>query len=229
MEEAASCFPSARLLRWDSDAARGKRAHDEIMAKMRRREADILIGTQMIAKGLDLPGVTLVGVVSADTALGLPDFRAGERTFQLLSQVAGRAGRGERPGRVIIQTYAPEHYAIQAVVNHDYAAFYKCEIGYRRQLANPPFSRLVRLTFSHLNEAACQRQTEALKKELLAEVASRGLVGITISGPAPAFIPRIRGRYRWQLFIKGQKPDELLRGMNLPSGWVVDVDPVGLS
>ena len=108
----------------------------------------------MIAKGLDLPLITLVGVVSADTGLNLPDFRAGERTFQLLSQVAGRAGRGTLGGQVIIQTYSPEHYAIQAAAGHDYTLFYKREIEYRRQLRNPPFSRLARLTYSHVNDAA---------------------------------------------------------------------------
>jgi primosomal protein N' (replication factor Y) len=138
-DETAHGFPTARLLRWDSDVTRAKHSHQEIMDKLKSHQADILIGTQMVAKGLDLPQVTLVGVVSADTALNLPDFRAGERTFQLLSQVAGRAGRGERPGRVIIQTYSPEHYAIQAVLKQDYEAFYKQEIAFRRELNEPPF------------------------------------------------------------------------------------------
>ncbi|GAI46382.1 unnamed protein product, partial [marine sediment metagenome] len=141
--EAGYTFPQAKLLRWDSDVTRGRYSHQEILSKFRAHEADILIGTQMIAKGLDLPLVTLVGVVSADTSLNLPDFRAGERTFQLLSQVAGRAGRGILGGRVIIQTYSPEHYAIQAAAKHDYASFYDKEIAYRRQLHNPPFTRLV--------------------------------------------------------------------------------------
>jgi len=136
-QEAAIAFPGARLLRWDSDATRGKHSHQEIMDRFRAHDADILIGTQMVAKGLDLPMVTLVGVVSADTSLNLPDFRAGERTFQLLCQVAGRAGRGALGGRVIIQSYCLEHYAIQAVVEHDYASFYQREIAYRRQLHNP--------------------------------------------------------------------------------------------
>ncbi len=229
MEEAAACFPGARLLRWDSDAARSRLAHEEILAKMRRREADILVGTQMVAKGLDLPQVTLVGVVSADTALNLPDIRSGERTFQLLSQVAGRAGRGERPGQVVIQSYAPAHYAIAAAAGHDYAAFYRQEIELRRALYNPPFSRLARLTFSHLSEVAARREADRLKKALLDEMAARGAVDVSLIGPAPAFIPRLRGRYRWQLLLKGREPAELLRGMSLPQGWVADVDPVGLS
>jgi primosomal protein N' (replication factor Y) len=228
MEEAAALFPGARLLRWDSDSARGKGAHAEILGRLRRREADVLIGTQLVAKGLDLPQVTLVGVVSADTALGLPDFRAGERTFQLLSQVAGRAGRGEHSGRVVIQTYSPEHYAVQAASSHDYPAFYRREIEYRQALGNPPFNRLVRLTFTHVNEGSCRREAERMQKRLTEEITARGLAGETILGPAPAFIPRLRGRYRWQLIIKGCDPCAVLNGLELPSGWVTDVDPVGV-
>ena len=145
-QETGYMFPRARTLRWDSDVISHHSSHEEILRKFRHREADILIGTQMVAKGLDIPSVTLVGVISADTSLNLPDFRAGERTFQLLSQVAGRAGRGKAGGRVIIQTFAPEHYAIQAAASHDYAAFYAQEIAYRRQLNYPPFSRLVQLS-----------------------------------------------------------------------------------
>ncbi len=227
MEETAALFPEARLLRWDSDAARGKNAHTDILARMRRHEADVLIGTQLVAKGLDLPRITLVGVVSADTALGLPDFRAGERTFQLISQVAGRAGRGERPGTAVIQTYAPEHYAVQAAASHDYRCFYQREIEYRRMLGTPPFSQLVRLTFARMNEAVCLKEAEILKRRLLAEIQARGL-SVAIIGPAPAFVARMHGRYRWQLTLKGNNSAEVLRGFELPGGWVVDVDPVGL-
>ncbi|NLT27821.1 MAG: primosomal protein N', partial [Dehalococcoidales bacterium] len=151
-QETAATFPRARLLRWDSDSTNGKDSHKNILDAFKKREADILIGTQMVAKGLDLPNVTLVGVVIADSGLNLPDFRAGERTFQLISQVAGRAGRGEAGGKVIIQTYMPEHYAIQATINHDYAAFYKQEIDYRKQLKNPPFSKLIKMTYIHAND-----------------------------------------------------------------------------
>jgi primosomal protein N' (replication factor Y) len=227
-EEAAALFPGARLLRWDSDAARGKGAHGEILGRIRRREADVLIGTQLVAKGLDLPLVTLVGVISADTSLGLPDFRAGERTFQLLSQVAGRAGRGEHGGQVIVQTYAPDNYAVRAAAKYDYAGFYTREIDYRRASGNPPFSALVRLTFATVNEAACRKEVERVQKKLGEEIAARGLVGNYVVGPAPAFVPRLRGRHRWQLIIKGREPAEVLRGVRLPSGWAVDVDPVGL-
>ena len=227
-QELGQGFPRARLLRWDSDATRGKHSHDEILSKFRHHQADILIGTQMIAKGLDLPLVTLVGVVSADTALNLPDFRAGERTFQLLAQVAGRAGRGILGGRVIIQTYSPEHYAIQAASRHDYASFYKREIDYRRQLRNPPFTRLACLIYSHTNDARCQQQAEEMKSRLNQEIDSQGIADIELIGPAPAFIHRLRGRFRWQLILRGWGLSEFLSRITLPQGWTVDIDPLGL-
>ena len=227
-QEVGYTFPQARLLRWDSDVTKGRYAHDEILAKFRAHRADILIGTQMVAKGLDLPLVTLVGVVSADTAINLPDFRGGERTFQLLSQVAGRAGRGVRGGKVIIQTYAPEHYAIRAAAEHDYAAFYKQEIDYRRQLHNPPFSQLAGLTYSHTNDALCQREAERTKRFLDQEIASQGIAGIELIGPAPAFIHRLRGRFRWQLILRGAELSSFLSPLPLPPGWAVDIDPMGL-
>jgi len=228
-QEAGYNFPTARLLRWDTDVTRGRYSHDEILSKFRSHRADILIGTQMVAKGLDLPLVTLVGVVSADTALNLPDFRAGERTFQLLSQVAGRAGRGIKGGKVIIQTYTPEHYAIQAAAKHDYAAFYNKEVEYRRQLRNPPFNRLACLTYSHTNDTLCQREAERMKRLISQEIDSKGIADIEIIGPAPAFIHRLRGRFRWQLILRGAELSEFLSPMPFPRGWVVDIDPVGLS
>jgi primosomal protein N' (replication factor Y) len=227
-QEARQGFPRARLLRWDSDATRGRHSHDEILSKFHRHQADILIGTQMIAKGLDLPLVTLVGVVSADVALNLPDFRAGERTFQLLSQVAGRAGRGTLGGRVIIQTYSPEHYAIQAASRHDYASFYEREIGYRRQLRNPPFTRLACLVYSHTSDARCQQETERIKRLLNQEIGSRGIADIELIGPAPAFIHRLRGRFRWQLILRGWDLPQFLSDVPFPQGWAVDIDPLGL-
>jgi primosomal protein N' (replication factor Y) len=176
---------------------------------------------------LDLPLVTLVGVVSADVALNLPDFRAGERTFQLLSQVAGRAGRGKLGGRVIIQTYSPEHYAIQAAASHDYLSFYNQEINYRRQLHNPPFTQLALLLYSHINDAQCQRQAEGMKRQLEQEIGSQG-VDIELIGPAPAFIHRLRGRFRWQLILRGWGLPQFLSRMTFPQGWTVDIDPLGL-
>ena len=227
-QEAGLTFPQARLLRWDSDTTRGKHSHQEILDSFRAHKADILIGTQMVAKGLDIPLVTLVGVVSADTGLNLPDFRAGERTFQLLSQVAGRAGRGVLGGQVIIQTYSPQHYAIRAAVKHDYTSFFKQEIAYRLKLHYPPFCQLVRLIFCHTNDAQCQREAERMKRLIIAERDSRGIADISLIGPAPAFIHRLRGRFRWQLILRGSELATFLSQLTIPQGWTVDVDPVGL-
>jgi len=227
-QEASHTFSQARLLRWDSDATRRKYSHQEILNKFRDHQADILIGTQMITKGLDLPQVTLVGVVSADTGLNLPDFRAGERTFQLLSQVAGRAGRGPLGGQAIFQTYSPEHYAIQAAAKHDYTLFYDKEIDYRRQLHNPPFSQLASLIYTHTNDALCQREAERMKHLIIEERDSKGIADLSVIGPAPAFIHRLRGRFRWQLILRGSEPSAFLSQVPIPQGWTVDIDPVGL-
>ncbi|MBI2852040.1 MAG: primosomal protein N' [Chloroflexi bacterium] len=228
-EETALAFPRARLLRWDSDTTRTKGSHEAILDSFRRHEADILIGTQMVSKGLDLPQVTLVGVINADTGLNLPDFRAGERTFQLLTQVAGRAGRGPRGGQVIIQTYNPEHYAIKAAAKHDYQLFYEKESAFRRQFNEPPFCRMAALTYSATNDQRCREEAERMKHMLLQEMESRGVSNIDVLGPAPAFISRRRGRYRWQLFLRGDDPASLLARVPIPQGWTIDVDPLGLS
>jgi primosomal protein N' (replication factor Y) len=227
-QEAGYTFPRARKLRWDSDVTIGKSSHEDILRKFRSHEADILIGTQMVAKGLDIPSVTLVGIISANTSLNLPDFRAGERTYQILSQVAGRAGRGIAGGRVIIQTFSPEHYAIQAAARHDYAAFYEQEIAYRRQLHNPPFTRLARLVYAHTNDSLCQREALRMKDLLIEEMDARGIGGISLIGPAPAYIPRLRGRYRWQLLLRGSELASFLSPVPFPQGWKIDIDPVSL-
>jgi primosomal protein N' (replication factor Y) len=240
-EEAAQAFPGARLLRWDRDVTRGRGAHERILARFLAREADILIGTQMVAKGLDLPAVTLVGVVSADVSLHLPDFRAGERTFQLLTQVAGRAGRagagnGDRPsggqvslaelGRVVIQTYTPQHYAIAAAAQHDYESFFAQEIELRRRLGYPPFSRLARLVYSHTSSAYAYQEAARLVRVLCQERDSRGLPDLEVMGPSPAYVARLRGRYRWQVLVRGRHPAELLAGVALPQNWLLDIDPM---
>jgi primosomal protein N' (replication factor Y) len=226
--EVGYAFPQARRLRWDSDTTRGRYSHEELLDKFRAHEADILIGTQMIAKGLDLPLITLVGVVSADTSLNLPDFRSGERTFQLLSQVAGRAGRGTMGGQVIIQTYSPEHYAIRAAAKHDYNLFYEQEIAYRRQLRNPPFAQLASLVYSHTNGIICQREAERMQRVISTEKDARGIADLSLIGPAPAFIHRLRGRFRWQIILRGSGLDSFLSSIPIPQGWTVDIDPVGL-
>ncbi len=227
-QEAGSALPRARMLRWDSDMTKRRESHEEILSKFRAHQADILIGTQMVAKGLDLPRVTLVGVVSADISLNLPDFRAGERTFQLLSQVAGRAGRGPLGGQVIIQTFSPEHYAIQAAAKHDYASFYEKEIDYRRQLHNPPFAQLALLTYSHTNDVLCQREAARVKDQLASARDAKGIADLGIIGPAPAFIHRLRGRFRWQLILRGSQLSAFLSPIPFPQGWTIDIDPVSL-
>lgn len=228
-QETARAFPQARLLRWDGDTTQRRYAHQTILDKFREHQADILIGTQMVSKGLDLPQVTLVGVINADTGLNLPDFRAGERTFQLLNQVAGRAGRGPMGGHVITQTYSPEHYAIQAAAKHDYALFYGKEIDYRCQLRQPPFTRLASIIYSHTNDALCRREAERMKHALINEKETRGIADLSIIGPAPAFIHRRRGRFRWQLMLRGSNPSAFLSEIPVPQGWKIDIDPVGLS
>lgn len=227
MEETARAFPGARLLRWDRDVTRGKYAHEEILDKFLAHEADVLIGTQMIAKGLDIPLVTLVGVINADISLHLPDLRAAERTFQVLTQVAGRAGRGILPGRVIVQSYNPEHYAVVAASQHDYTSFYAHEISLRRQFENPPYSRLARLVYSSPSNAACQRETQRMYQRLAEERDSWGM-DVSLIGPTPAFIQRIRGRYRWQIVLRGVDTGRLVAEVPGPQGWIVDIDPVSL-
>jgi primosomal protein N' (replication factor Y) (superfamily II helicase) len=227
-DEARAEFSGARTVRWDRDVTRGRDSHEAILAKFLAHEADILVGTQMIAKGLDIPLVTLVGVVSADVALHLPDFRAGERTFQLLEQVAGRAGRGERGGRVIIQTYTPDHYAIEAAAAHDYHSLYEREIEFRRKMGYPPFGRLVRMTFAHTNSEYAQRQAAMMANQLREEQARLGVANLDVLGPAPAFVPRLRGRHRWNIVLRGNEPSALLRDVTLARGWTVDVDPMTL-
>jgi len=221
-------FPQAQIVRWDRDTTGGKMAHEKILEKFINHEADVMIGTQMIAKGLDLPLVTLVGVMTADTALHMPDFRAGERTFQLLTQVAGRAGRSILGGEVIVQTYTPTHYCIQAASRHDYEGFYQQEMEFRRQQRYPPFSRLVRLIYVHRDAERCQDEAQRMHRLLRNKIARLGLPEVDLIGPAPAFLSRIRGRYRWQLIVRGRDPHPLVEDLALPLGWRVDVDPVSL-
>ncbi|HLG51862.1 MAG TPA: primosomal protein N' [Chloroflexota bacterium] len=224
--ETRRAFPRARVLRWDRDSASARGAHEEILRAFVNHEADILVGTQMIAKGLDLPRVTLVGVISADTSLHLPDFRATERTFQLLTQVAGRAGRGPLGGKVIIQTYCPEHYCIQAASAHDYRAFYERELAFRRQHGYPPFSELARLLYVDYGEARVRREAEELARQIRGLIRREALEGIDVIGPAPAFRRKIRGRYRWQILLRGYRLARLLARLSLEPRWTVDVDPI---
>ena len=223
----------ARVLRWDQDAARDREAHEALMGRFARGEADVLVGTQMVAKGLDVPGVTLVGALLADLGLHLPDYRSAERTFQLLCQVAGRAGRVGGPGLAIIQTYSPEHYAVRLAAGQDYDAFAAEELDFRRTHTYPPFSRLGRLVFEHTNPAYAQREAASVAARIRAHCAREGLGEVDVIGPAPAYPPRLRGRYRWHMVLRvpvGAAVDlpALVASLAPLPGWRVDVDPVSL-
>jgi primosomal protein N' (replication factor Y) len=221
-------WPEARIVRWDRDTTACRDRHERLLASFINHESDVLVGTQMIAKGLDLPLVTLVGVISADVSLGLPDYGTGERAFQILAQVAGRAGRGLLGGRVIVQTYQPEHYAIQAAAAHDYASFYLDEIRFRTQLSLPPFRRLARLVIADPVDARAERQARQLAKALRLHAREKALGATELIGPLPPFFNRLDGRYRWQIVIRSPNPNRLLAGFQIPSPWVVDIDPVSL-
>jgi primosomal protein N' (replication factor Y) (superfamily II helicase) len=190
-------FPAARVDRLDRDTAGGWRAIEATLTRLTQGEIDILVGTQMIGKGHDIPGITLVGVISADMALNLPDFRAGERAFAVFTQVVGRAGRGSRPGVALIQTFNPTHYILQAVQQQDFEALWKAEAPLRRERGLPPFSRAVLAIASSPVEQAAESAAQALARQLLAA----GLPAQGLSGPAPAPLYRLRSRYRWHLLI----------------------------
>jgi primosomal protein N' (replication factor Y) len=225
--EVQALFPQAQTLRWDFETTRQKGAHDAILSHFVNRRANVLIGTQMIAKGLDLPLVTLVGVVLADVGLSLPDVRSAERTFQVLTQVAGRAGRSPLGGQVILQTFQPEHYVIQAASHHDYQAFYEQELSYRRQLHYPPFSRLVRLEYRHRDAERAEASAKLLASQIESWLQEEDRRETELVGPVPCFFSRLGGLYRWQLVLRGPDPASLLRGRSLGE-WRIEVNPPSL-
>jgi primosomal protein N' (replication factor Y) len=227
-EELAVVLPSAAVMRWDADAVREAGGHEPLMEELSGGQAQVVVGTQMIAKGLHVPNVSLVGVVLGDVGLYMPDFRSGERAFQLLCQVAGRAGRGAAPGRVIIQTYSPDNYAIQSASRQDYKGMYRREIEMRREQGNPPFSRLVHLVYQHTNEEMCREEASRFAGEMRRAIQSQGLAGLEVVGPAPGCPSRVRGRYRWHFLVRGVNPHALLETMTMPRDWMVDVDPVSV-
>lgn len=204
-DELAELFPEARILRMDVDTTRKKGSHQSLLEQFGKGEADILLGTQMIAKGLDFPNVTLVGVLNADTALNLPDFRSSERTFQLLTQVAGRAGRAEKAGQVLIQSYNPQHYAIRFAKNQDYEGFYAYEMGIRRQLGYPPYYFTIGITLSHKKEEEVLRRAYEVMEILRSGLSDASI----ILGPTPKPIARTHNLYHYQILIKYRLEDEL--------------------
>ncbi|HGK7331072.1 TPA: primosomal protein N' [Streptococcus suis] len=219
-DELQELLPNASILRMDVDTTKKKGAHEALLEKFGRQEADILLGTQMIAKGLDFPNVTLVGVLNADTALNLPDFRSSERTFQLLTQVAGRAGRADKEGEVIIQTYNPNHYAIAFAKNQDYEGFYQYEMGIRKSLGYPPYYFTVGLTFSHKSEDLVIKkayETVQLLRENLTEQ-------IQILGPTPKPIARTHNLYHYQIILKYRREEQLEQVLNRILDWTQERD-----
>jgi len=227
-------LPGVRILRMDQDTTRRKGSHITILNEFSERNADILLGTQMVAKGLNFPGVALVGVIQADSGLHFPDFRASERTFQLLTQVSGRAGRADNLGRVVIQTYNPEEIAIKSASMHDYECFFNSELSNREELSYPPFSKLARVVVEGKNESEVVFFSETVRRQLLAAAPE----GLKILGPAPAVLEKIDNQTRYSLLIKSRNTQVL--NTALSEVWrrsaercstirtIIDVDPVNM-
>jgi primosomal protein N' (replication factor Y) len=219
-------WPQARVLRLDSDAAKGPDSYFDIWETFSERRADILVGTQLVARGLDLPAVTCVGVVDADLPLHFPDYRSAENTFSLVVQVAGRAGRDGRSSRVVVQTSNPDHYSLRCAAANDYEGFYAAELPSRKAFSFPPFADLVVLTRTDADDAKAAASAREAAQSLATGLLKEGIEGIRVMGPAPAFIHRLRGEYRWQVTLKGEG---LQRAQHLAprgKGWSYDVDPV---
>ncbi len=230
--ELKKILPNARIERMDSDTMSKRGSHDRILSDFKQHKIDVIVGTQMIAKGFDFPKVTLVGVVSADANLNLPDLRSGERTFNLITQVAGRAGRGDLGGEVVVQTFTPDNYAIKMAAKHDYAAFYSREIQSRRELDFPPFTNLVKLTIRSKKEENVIKFSENLAKLL-----KKRIPEVDMIGPVPSPMVKLRGFYRWNILIRCSSRPEIvkklrmaLKGFRKASGvfMAVDVDPMTL-
>ncbi|HVL22881.1 MAG TPA: primosomal protein N' [Thermomicrobiales bacterium] len=223
-DEVRKLFPKASVMRWDQDAVRQSGGYGRMLALVEHGEVDIVVGTQMVSKGFDLPGVTSIGVVQADSLLYLPDFRSSERTFQLLTQVAGRAGRRGPGSTVVFQTYTPQHYAILAAAQHDYERFYEDEVTFRRDYRFPPFVRLARFVVRQDKE-----QNAALEAEMMARALARHArvngIEMELLGPTPAFVAKIRNQYQWQIVMRTTDMEGMLDGLPHRPGWVVDIDP----
>jgi primosomal protein N' (replication factor Y) len=231
--EVAELFPGARIARMDRDTTTRKGAHQKLVEKMMQGEIDILIGTQMIAKGHDFPGVALVGVLGADSLLNFPDFRAAERSFTLLTQVAGRAGRATGGGEVLIQTYNPLHYSLTCAAEQNYADFYQLELPFRQELGYPPCGHLVNLVFAGINPALVKQQAEALVAALLPAAGS-----VEVLGPSPCPLSRLRGKSRYQVLLKGSERTAIRKAVNETEAFIkiiargvglsIDIDPIDM-
>lgn len=235
-EEASALFPGARIARMDSDILKGKKAYENVLTRMEKGDVDILLGTQMVAKGHDFPAVTLVGVVDADIGLNLPDFRSAEKTFQLITQAAGRAGRGGMPGKVIIQTMNPGHYAMRRSISHDYEGFYEEEISFRSQLGYPPYRRMVKIEVKSAQEKTALDAAKTARDIIRAAITGKE---VSVLGPAPAPIARLRGKYRFHVILLSRSREAIRRLASEARAVVedkygrrcqviLDVDPVNL-
>ncbi len=222
----AKQFPSAEVIRLDADTAEGIGSHEKLLSRFARHEADILVGTQMVARGLDFPDVRLVGILLADVGANFHDYRVDEHSFQMLTQVAGRAGRAAEQGLAILQTFQPERYSIRSAVTGDYDRFYENDLAYRRMLGYPPFSRMVRLEIRDADPDKAQRRIAELAAMLKGRIRELGLK-VRLIGPAPCFFPRLSGKYRWHVILRGADPVSLIRPMDL-TGVRVEVDPPSL-
>lgn len=225
--EVKAMFPQARTLRWDWDTTRQKDAHEIILTHFANHQADVLVGTQMLAKGLDLPLVTLVGIVLADVGLNLPDPFANEKVFQTLTQVAGRAGRSARGGKVILQTFMPEHYAVQFAAGHDVDGFYQRELEYRRQLGYLPFAKLARLEYRNADPLKAEAEAHKLAGRLKVRLEAEGRRQTEMIGPVPCFFAKENGEYRWQIVLRGPDPASILRDARF-ADWRIEIDPISL-
>ena len=222
-------FPRAGVLQWDSDTARTFKDHMRLLEKFASSSTRVLVGTQMVAKGLDIPSVTLVGAVTADIGLGVPDFLAAERSFQVLAQVAGRAGRGPYGGEVVVQTMQPDHYAIEAAAAQDYEWFYEREMELRARHDMPPYSRLIRLLYTGHDATEAHETAYETTGRFERRRQVSGLSDVQVIGPTPAFPFRVRDMFRWQIVLKGSKPEAVLDEEPVGQGWSVDIDPVSLT
>ena len=225
-EMIAGKFPNASVIRLDADTAEGVGNHEKLLSKFAQHEADILVGTQMVAKGLDFPDVRLVGILLADVGANFHDYRVDEHTFQMLTQVAGRAGRAAEQGLAILQTYQPDRYSIRAAASGDYERFYQNDLAYRRMMSYPPFSRMIRLEIREKDPEDARMRAFDLAGMLKAQINQKNM-RIRLIGPAPCFFPRLNGKYRWHIILRGADPVRLIRQMDLPDVRI-EVDPPSL-
>ena len=217
----------------DHDTTKERGSHENIFLKFKNQDTDILIGTQMITKGWDLPNLGLVGIISADTALNLPDYNSAEQTFDLITQVSGRTGRGEYPGEVVLQTYTPDHSALKYAKKHDYLGFYDEEIKNRQSLSYPPFTQLIKLMYNNSTENKAKNEAFTAYQKITAAIS---LNILTLIGPSPSLLPKVANKYRWQIIIKvNSTKDEDIIKINkilhqiLNQDWTIDVNPWGIS